>query len=75
MFGVTNNGIYEGTYLSLKFPNNNARKKTDLQGLYWLRSPECTYGQMVRCIYDDGRYNYGEAYDGGYGITPIIVLH
>ena len=68
-----NNGIPEGMALA-KFTSNTLRKKTNLQGLYWMRSPS-EYQERVRCISDDGSDNYGMANDGTYGITPIIVIH
>ena len=76
-----NNGIDEGTALS-KFTDNTSRIKTDLLGLYWLRSHETASATKVRCIADDGSAIYdgstvsGEADDCGFGgIAPIIVIH
>ena len=70
-----NNGIDEGTALS-KFTDNTSRIKTDLLGLYWLRSHETASATKVRCISDDGSAASGEADDCGFGgIAPIIVIH
>ena len=76
-----NNGIDEGIALS-KFTDNTSRLKTDLLGLYWLRSNETASATKVRIIADDGSAiidgsaTSGEADDCGFaGITPIIVIH
>ena len=82
MFGVTNDGIYEGTHLYLRFPTYEAggnpsriKQWNGKVDYYWLRSPDCKRCQMMRCVTDEGADNWAEAYAGGYGITPIIVIH
>ena len=64
MFGVTNDGIYEGTHLYLRFPTyeagGNPSRIKQWNGnvdYYWLRSPDRKRCQMMRCVTDEGADN------------------
>ena len=39
MFGLNNSGISEGSYLSVRYPDNNSRIKNGAFGWYLMRSP------------------------------------
>ena len=78
--GLGNNGnVAEGTHLSVRYPDDNSRRKfvTGAQGSYWLRSPDTDSNNVKRIITISGRPNYlsNKAYSGQDGIAPIIVLH
>ncbi len=74
-----NNGIAEGSQLP-KFTDSTSRWKGNEGDCYWLRSllvnNDMTPVDSRTVWYVQyGNNYYGNAYDGGYGIAPIIVLH
>ena len=75
MFGLNNSGISEGRHLSIRYPDNNSRIKSGAFGWYLMRSPSVYNSFNVRYVYGDGYDNYGNAYNGSYGIATLIVLH
>ena len=74
MFGLNNSGISEGRHLSVRYPDNNSRIKSGAFGWYLMRSPSVYNSFNVRYVYGDGYDNYGNAYNGSYGIAPLIVI-
>ena len=76
MYGSNNNGIAEGTYLSLRYTDDNSRKKTGANSWYWMRSPAINYQDYgTRIISSDGFNGTQPPGNGDGGIAPIIVLH
>lgn len=77
MFGENNSGISEGSYLSLRYTDDNSRKKTGANSWYWMRSPSLgTFYYSTRLISSYGYEDRPEGpCDGNGGIAPIIVLH
>ena len=78
--GLGKNGnVAEGTHLSVRYPDDNSRRKfiTGAQGSYWLRSPDTDSNKVKRITTISGRPYYlsNKAYSGQDGIAPIIVLH
>ena len=74
-----NNGIAEGSKLP-KFTDSNSRLKGNEGDCYWLRSLLVTNDMTpvdTRTVWyvQYGNNYYGNAYDGNFGIAPIIVLH
>ena len=76
MYGSNNNGIAEGTYLSLRYTDDNSRKKTGANSWYWMRSPAINYQDYgTRIISSDGFNGTQPPGNVDGGIAPIIVLH
>ena len=78
MFGSNNNGIAEGTHLSLKYKDASSRIKqwNGSNDYYWMRSPFVAYSFNVKVVSLDGYDNvYRNPYLSDTGIAPIIVLH
>ena len=76
MYGSNNNGIAEGIYLSLRYTDDNSRKKTGANSWYWMRSPAINYQDYgTRIISSDGFNGTQPPGNGDGGIAPIIVLH
>ena len=76
MFDYRNNGIAEGCHLSVRFPNDNSRKKTGANSWYWMRSPAINYQDYgTRIISSDGFNGTQPPGNRDGGIAPIIVIH
>lgn len=78
MTGYNNNEIAEGTWLSVKYKDDNSRIKSTKDGamgeVYWTRSPFTSKSAFVTCISDYGWPRSDEAFVVD-GVAPIIVLH
>jgi hypothetical protein len=77
LFGLNNNEIQEGNYLSEKFVDDNSRiKKFNGESIYyWTRSSWESLSSIVRRIDVDGLDDvYGSAANGRSGCVPIVVL-
>ena len=78
MYGYdNNNGIAEGSHLSVRFPNDNSRIKSGASGWYRTRSADVSTSFGVCYVTTMGSYESADAYAyaGYYGIAPLIVLH
>lgn len=64
----------EGSFLSQRFPEIDAKIKTGATNCYQMRSPATTSGHRVSYVFQDGSQQYANANDGGIGIVPVIVL-
>ena len=77
LFGLDNNNIQEGNYLSEKFVDDNSRiKKFNGENrYYWTRSPFVVLCSNVRRVDIDGLDDaYGYASNGSDGCAPLVVL-
>jgi hypothetical protein len=70
-----NDGTFEGSHLSVRYPDNNSRIKTG-NGLeiYWTRSPVCDRSNYVYRVYPNGDWTEEGWACSGEGLAPIIVL-
>ena len=71
-----NNGITEGTPLSLRYSDPDSKIKSGANGSYWVRSPLTDTSNLGNIINYDGLISRNPpVYRGDSGIAPIIVLH
>ena len=82
LLGRPNYDIEEGSHLSVRYPSNDyydysklVKKWNGSSYYYWMRSPvrETSYYTIYVDGAGDNYYEY--AYNGNFGIAPIIVLH
>ena len=72
-----NNGIAEGTHLSVRYPDDNSRNKSkDGWKYYWMRSPYVGISSIACSVWRvvNGYSNNDYAFRGDYGLVPLIVL-
>ena len=77
MTGYNNNEIAEGTWLSVKYKDDNSRIKSAKNGavaIYWTRSPFTSKSDFVTCISDRGWPRSDQAAFSD-DVAPIIVIH
>lgn len=76
-FGAAENGIEEGSLLSIFSENTNAVRIANYNGTaayWWLRTPSSSSSCGVRLVSSNGSLYSSYAFNGGYGVRPLCNL-
>lgn len=76
-FGAAENGIEEGSLLSIFSENTNAVRIANYNGTaayWWLRTPNSSNSCYVRNVYSNGALRLNYAYYGLLGVRPLCNL-
>ena len=76
-FGAAENGIEEGSLLSIFSENTNAVRIANYNGTaayWWLRTPLSSNSCLVRYVRSNGALSSDSAFSGGSGVRPLCNL-